>query len=159
MDMRRGLPFGKPKPRAKRKPKPLRRCRVRRSKAKAKARRLEVEVIAEVRPLVVERDGHCRLLSLTSPVYAVDAMLKRAFGPCSGPSEWNHYGENRRSNTRGKSAEERHTTAGTMMNCERHHDDIDEHRIDVEDLTERGADGRLRFTHRASGLSYEEPVE
>jgi hypothetical protein len=85
-----------------------------------------------VRAEVAVRDGHCRL------------MWTDAFGPCQGPSTWNHFNDSRRSHTRGLPPEQRHTTAGTMMNCRKHHAHIDENEIAVEEGPE-GANGDLTF--------------
>jgi hypothetical protein len=112
-------------------PKPARGSRKR---AKAKLAREETKVKRKVRAEVAERDGPCRFIG-----------LQHLFGPCEGPSTWQHYGEKRRSKTRGLPPEERHTVSGTMMQCRRHHARVDENEIKVEHMDERGANGNLRF--------------
>lgn len=102
---------------------------------KAARRRNERAVIEGVRAKCVDRDGYCRL-----------ALAKHLLGPCDGPSEWMHLGENRRFRTVGQEPERRHTTSGTMMGCHRHHYAYDKtHLYVVVPLTEAGADGTLRI--------------
>jgi hypothetical protein len=95
------------------------------AKYRAKRRRAEAPVAKKVREKCVERDGHCRLAPL---------------GGCEGPSEWSHIGANKRARTRGMKPERRHTTAGSMMLCRKHHGLYDSGIINVS-TTEAGADG------------------
>lgn len=111
----------------------------------------EAAVIARVRPIVMERDGHCR----------VAKNLLSGLGPCEGRSEWAHLNRSRRCHTRGMAPDERHTTAGSVALCARHHRLFDGQflsartpRLFIEELSDRGADGPLRFTH--GERSYEE---
>lgn len=111
----------------------------------------ESQVIAIVRPQVVERDGFCRL----------GKNLLAAMGPCSGPSEWAHLGDSRRNNTKHLPAEERHTVAGSIMLCRGHHRQYDGHilgaraeRLWIEELTPDRANGALAFTR--DGRRFEE---
>lgn len=113
-----------------------------RARRKAREARAEAKVKKAVRPVVAARDGHCRLLGVL------------LFAPCEGPSEWNHL--ERRALTRGKAPEERHSTANSCMNCKRHHEAIDQHRIGFEYATPAGADGLMRFTLAATGQVHEE---
>jgi hypothetical protein len=102
-----------------------------RKRAKARKKRVEANYAASIRAEVVSRDGHCRLLGTP-------------FGACQGRSTWNHW--RRRSQTRGMSPEDRHTTMWTFMACREHHRQVDEHEITVEALNDvAGADWRLRF--------------
>ena len=113
---------------------------------KNKRRRDEKKVIIEVRPQVEDRDGYCRLAGVS------------ALGPCDGASQWAHFGSNRRFATRGKPAVERHTKPGSLMLCDKHHDDYDgaigRSRMKIDALTEELCDGPLRFER--AGLVYVE---
>lgn len=111
-------------------PKPVKRATV-----KARATRHARAVVTDVRAAVVERDGMCR----------VPARL----GPCQGVLEWAHMPDFRRSKTLGQPAEARHTSEGSFMCCTRHHAMLDQHQLTVTALTDRGADGTLRFEVRA----------
>jgi flagellar biosynthesis GTPase FlhF len=113
-----------------------------RKTTKARRRRQEAAVIACERAKCVARDGYCRLLGTT------------LFGACRGPSEWAHWGDWKRWKTRGMDPEERHRSDRSIMLCDRHHDMYDAHALAIEALTERGTDGRLRFTSDAG--TYEE---
>lgn len=106
-------------------PKPELRARV-----KSRKRRRETAIKDYVRAKVADRDGHCRLVGAP-------------FGPCAGESEWNHL--ERRSATLGMDPERRHRSDRSVMNCARHHGMVDQHEIGWEYLTERGADGPMRF--------------
>lgn len=112
------------------KPEPLKR-------AKARRKRQEAKVVKSVRAQVEARDGLCRLYR--------DAYLQRRFlaaGMCEGASEWAHLGDMRRFKTRGKAPELRHTTAGSLMLCTKHHQDYDQGRMVIEG---HDANGVLRF--------------
>ena len=111
-----------------------------RRRAKARAKRAEDEVKRRNRALVEARDGYCRLLH------------RRQFGPCEGRSEWNHL--KKRSLTVNQDPEIRHSTRTSVMNCERHHDMVDDHVIKFEYLTTEGADGPMRF--RQGDVVFEE---
>ena len=111
---------------------------------KGRKTRAAAKVVTSVRAQCVERDGYCRM----SRWYSIDGEDNYARGVdtfCSGPSEWAHVGEHTRAKTRGMAPERRHTTAGSLMLCRRHHHDLDAHRITVDALTAAGADGPLRF--------------
>lgn len=113
------------------KPEPLKRVRARR-------RRREAQQVKSVREQCVERDGRCRWALPGSPL-----------GRCDGPSEWAHLGDKKRFKTRGQDPEERHTTGGSAIMCKAHHDAYDgrvKPRLEVEPLTDAGADGPLRGT-------------
>lgn len=115
-------------------PKPEKRATTKRRKD-----RKEAAVASAVRATVSERDGFCRLFTYDSSVYQM-------FGSCQGLSQWAHLGDARRFKTRGMEPTLRHTSSGSLMFCARHHQDYDAHRMQVEALTDRGADGPLRFT-------------
>ena len=118
-----------------------------RKQVKAKARRTEAAVKKAVRAACVERDGRCRVNSCRlTGAYMAD-----------GVSEWAHLHVKRRSKTRGLPPEERHTTAGSLILRREFHDAYDGRtrpRLIIEPLTDRGADGPLKFTY--GGRSYEE---
>ena len=119
-----------------------------RSTSKARKKRKAAAVIQTVREQCVDRDGYCRLSGVAR------------FAPCDGPSEWMHLGDHRRSNTRGMDPEERHRRDKSLMGCRRHHGLYDGRqlvngqRLQIDEITDRGADGPLRFT--LDGHVYEE---
>lgn len=108
----------------------------------------ERTVIGSTREECVGRDGYCRLAGVAR------------LGPCFGPSEWMHLGDYRRSLTRGQDPTERHRRDKSLMGCRRHHalydgrDYVNGSRLTITELTERGADGPLRF--ELDGQVYEE---
>jgi hypothetical protein len=105
---------------------------------KGRKRRAEAKQVKTVRPLCVERDGHCRVRR------DVGVML----GGCEGPSEWAHLNEKQRWKTRKMDAEERHTTGGSLMACKKHHDQIDNRRkprLYADACGPKGADGPLHW--------------
>lgn len=115
-----------------------------RKAAKGKAKRAEKKQVQAVRPQCVARDGHCRLATLAL------GDMAGLNGPhvCQGPSEWAHMGGKRRARTRGQAPEQRHGTPITLMLCKRAHDQYDGRarpRLEIEQLTPRGADGPLMF--------------
>lgn len=102
----------------------------------------ERAVIARVRPIVMARDGPCR----------VGRNLLSGLGPCEGVPEWAHLNRWRRCHTRGMAPEERHCTMGSVALCSRHHRLFDGNilgvtaqRLYIFELTDRGADGPLAF--------------
>lgn len=115
---------------------------------KARAKRAESALVPLVREQCVDRDGYCRLAGVAR------------FGPCSGPSQWAHHHEKSRAKTRNMAPEERHDRRWTFMMCQGHHEDglyaYDLNRMDIEMLTERGADGPMQFTARETGVVYVE---
>jgi hypothetical protein len=119
-------------------PKPTPRKRV-----NAKAKRVESTHAQQVRALVVERDGSCRL---------ADPALWLIFGACSGESEFAHMPERRRSKTRGMDPKIRHDKAHTLMLCTKHHAMADRRGprpwMQVQPASSRGAEGRLAFQIR-----------
>lgn len=56
-----------------------------------------------------------------------------------------HLPPQRRSQTRKRPPEERHTTTHTMRLCLSHHEHEERHRLQITPLTERGADGCCQF--------------
>lgn len=110
-------------------------------RARRARRRSETAVIQEVRPQVVLRDGYCRVRK-----YGLEPVL----GPCRGESQWAHLERYRKCHTRGMDAEERHTTHGTAMFCDGHHDAYDAHEFSVlsADWTV-GANAALTYVTKA----------
>ena len=118
------------------KPEPMARVRARRKRAEKKVKDV-------TRAEVARRDGYCRF---TDAPDEFDAVV----GPCEGKSERNHL--RKQSLTRNQDAEVRHSPATSIMNCKRHHDMVDQHKIQHEALTAAGAKGPMRFT--SGGVSY-----
>jgi len=114
-------------------------------RVKDRAKRAEQKVEQFVRAQCVLRDGDCRVGSILNRLFVL------TFCRCGGESEWAHLEDKRRFKTRGQDPEVRHTTAGSLMLCTEHHQDYDQHRLEIEPLTEAGADGRLRIVR--NGLS------
>ncbi len=106
---------------------------------KRRRQRKDLDVEMKVRGDVMTRDGVCRL------AFVVGEFRFR-IGRCEGVSEFAHLGEFRRFKTRGMLPEERHNTPGTMSLCTKHHRLYDAHTMNIEALTEDGADGAMRFT-------------
>lgn len=118
-------------------PKPEPRARV-----KARRKRQEARVKEQVRHDVFVRESfRCRISDTW-----LDTWLVGAFGDCDGPLEWAHLGDHRRFKTRGMPPEKRHTTAGSLCMCKRHHGMYDRHQLKIEPMTSRGADGPMTFT-------------
>lgn len=116
-------------------PKPEPRARV-----KGRAQRQARTVVNSVRSQCVARDGSCRIGQATQRF--------QQFGACDGASQWAHLGDSKRFKTRGQAPEIRHTTAGSLMLCARHHDGYDgrqPQRITIVAQTDRGADGPLTY--------------
>ncbi len=101
-----------------------------RKRMKARAKRTEAAIIRAVRAACVARDGYCRASDL---------------GGCYGPSEWAHAPWWTRAKTRGMKPELRHTTAGSMMLCQKHHADVDGHRLMAAPGDERWCDSLVYF--------------
>lgn len=97
-----------------------------RSTTKGRKDRTEAQIKKDVRAIVVDRDAGCRLSWLS---------------PCSGLLQWSHLEGHRRGRTRGMSPEQRHTTAGTAMLCDGHHDEYDANKFRIIFETDKGADG------------------
>ena len=122
-------------------PKPLRGSAKR---EKARARRQEAAHAKIVRAACVVRDGYCLIASRLPRAVAV------LLGPCEGPSEWAHVGEDRRCHTRGMEPEQRHTTAGSGMLCHGHHVAYDAHKFAIETWSVLGMDGPFDVIRRAA---------
>ena len=113
-------------------------------KAKARARRQEAAHARKVRAACVLRDGYCLIASRLPRSIAV------LLGRCEGPSEWAHVGDKRRCHTRGMEPQERHTTAGSGMLCQKHHQRAyDLHQFDFL-LGAEGMDGAVAVIRRAA---------
>jgi hypothetical protein len=109
-----------------------------RQKAKDRDDRREAQIVKQVRRHDVDRDGYCR-------VQSEDPDLLTIVGPCAGLSEWAHLEDQRRGRTMGQPPEQRHTSGGTAMLCNRHHTAYDAFKWAIEHLTTRGADGPIRI--------------
>jgi hypothetical protein len=112
---------------------------------RAKRRRAEGPVKKAVRAECVERDGWCVIKRSGFPtdVFAPDVDVT-----CAGQSEWAHMHSRRRSQTRNQAPGVRHDTKHSFMACKRHHDQYDGRqspRLFVTALTDKGADGPLKF--------------
>ncbi len=110
-----------------------------RSTVNRQAEKAEKAVIKTVRAACVLRDGYCRAQKFADTSWSAPLVV----GPCSGPSEWAHLLT--RAQTRNMAPEVRHQTAWSMMLCRQHHHDLDAHKINVECLGDRGADGEVVF--------------
>lgn len=77
---------------------------------------MESKTQQAVRAAVVSRDGYCRYYKAQD----WDTIVE-----CDGPSEWAHLGDKKRARTRNMAPEVRHTTAGSLMLCRRHHQQYD----------------------------------
>ena len=100
-----------------------------------------------VRAKCVDRDGACRFAEATIEL-----------GSCEGRSEWMHLEEKKRARTRGMKPEFRHTTAGSMMGCTRHHAEYDAGKLRLA-LGERGADGPIRVDNGIEIVILRVPME
>lgn len=124
---------------------------VKRSTERGREDRAEAAVIKVVRPQVVVRDGHCRLLGMPK------RLREMLFGACDGPSEWSHYNEtHRRSKTMGQPPEQRHTVEHSLMLCHKHSQMYDQNRMRIKELTERGCNGPIRVWIEGRGVWEEE---
>lgn len=133
------------KPKSRRKPKGPTARRI------AKRRRAEWPVAKAVRAACVERDGFCRVGSLGSGMddqFSAGMFVPALADGCDGRSEWAHLGEMKRAKTRGMKPDARHTTAGSLMLCTKHHDRYDGRqrpRMAIHELNPIGANGALHF--------------
>lgn len=118
------------------KPEPYKRVKDRR-------KRSETAVKTEQRALCVVRDGSCRFGSRAA---------RKVLGDCSGASSWNHL--LRRGQTVNQAAAVRHSAATSCIQCREHHRQVDEHEVTFEYLTDRQANGPMRWTK--DGQVYEE---
>ncbi len=107
-----------------------------RQRTQGRKKRTEAAVKRDVRALVAERDPSCR----------TEGMFPRH---CAGRLEWAHLRPRTRAQTRGMSAEERHTTAYTAMLCESCHDLYDASVFDIVFLTDEAADGPIEVARRS----------
>lgn len=71
-----------------------------------------------------------------------------------GYDTWAHMAGKRRSQTRNMAPTDRHCSQYSMRLCQGHHTHEEAHRLLIEPLTDRGADGPCRFTFQ--GRSWEE---
>lgn len=120
-----------------------------RVKARMRTKRQAAKVVQHVRAQCVERDGDCRIGEWEHNPHDLhdDALTgdgQRAI-VCDGRSEWAHLGAQKRFKTRGQPATTRHTTAGSLMLCQRHHRDYDAGRLEIVGAD---ANGVLDFRYR-----------
>jgi hypothetical protein len=99
-----------------------------RRRVKAREQRQAAKVVKSVRAQCVDRDGYCRIYQHR---WIQGFGSTPRLGACEGASEWAHLGEKKRFKTRGQAPEIRHTTAGSLMLCAKHHDDYDEGRLRI----------------------------
>ena len=120
-----------------------------RAKQRRRERRVEAKALEVARAEAHDRDGYCRLYVLDA---GWRAELQRMFGACNGPSEFAHLGDSRRFRTRGQDPEVRHSASGGIMLCAGHHRTgvyaYDRHTLRIDELTDRRANGPLRFLTR-----------
>lgn len=104
------------------------------ARLRARKRAKDQRYAAKIRPIVERRDGYCR--------YFKDwPDFDRQ--PCEGNSEWAHFGDKKRFKTRGMAPEKRHTTAGSLMLCSKHHREYDAGKLRIVALSAKGCDGGL----------------
>lgn len=112
----------------------------------AKSRHAETKAMRAAYEGASDRDGYCRLYVLDA---AERVRVWSMFGNCFGRSEFAHIGDTRRFKTRGMAPERRHCREGGIMLCAGHHRvgacAYDLNRMSIEELTDRRADGPLRF--------------
>jgi len=113
-----------------------------RKQLKGRRDRAEARVKKAVRAHCVERDGHCRVMAMSCVADRFETLF---IGACEGPSQWAHFGTQRRAHTRGQVPDIRHTTAGTLMLCEKHHGEYDCRTLVIAALSKQGCDGPLKF--------------
>lgn len=119
-----------------------------RRQLKARQDRQAAQITKRVRADCVLRDGHCRMTAGHDDVFVGVTTLMSM--PCEGPSEWAHFGDKRRSRTRGQAPQIRHTTEGSLMLCQVMHLAYDSGHLRITALTRKGCDGRLKFAWRTS---------
>lgn len=117
------------------------------AKRERQERQREIAIIAVNRATVARRDGRCRLGTRAA---------RLVFDACAGRAEWNHLTKRSKSDRDGATLEEKHATGITMMACSGHHQAIDQHRISFEYLTDRRADGQMKWKNEKTGATYEE---
>ncbi len=107
---------------------------------KAKKDRAEAKQIRRIRERCVERDGVCRCTA-----YQTDRK-QGTWVICEGLSEWAHFGDRKRAQTRNMPPTYRHSTAASLMLCTRHHKLYDAGLLKIRAFTDAGCDGPLEFT-------------
>ena len=128
-----GPMFKNPRARKAKAQKPIKRTPIKSTKKTASRRRDEAKVIKVVRAADVIRDGYCR------------RRRDDSMHTCLGASEWCHLRPFTRAQTKRMAPEIRHQTAYTMMLCTETHFDYDHGALQIECLTDRGANGDVRF--------------
>ena len=93
-------------------------------------------MIQVVRQACVDRDGYSRMVS--RGIYFAGLVN-------GGPTQWCHMRPYTRAQTRKMAPERRHSTKWTLMLTALEHSALDASRLEIEALTDRGADGPLRY--------------
>lgn len=106
---------------------------------KGRKDRAEAKVEKAVRAQCVDRDGYCRIQK--DVAWPVDGQRYT----CDGESQWAHMHARRRSQTRGRDPEVRHSSRYSFMACAFHHSEYDAHRLIITARTRKGADGPLKY--------------
>ena len=110
-------------------------------KKKGAKARADKKVADRVRLEVFDRDGGCRFPhGLPSTALQVSQLAV-----CEGPLEWAHLPDWRRSRTVNQDPEDRHTTAGSMVLCRRHHEMLDQGQLDIRPTATFGADSVIEW--------------
>ena len=111
--------------------------------------RREAAAVKSVRAQCMDRElSRCRF-EVTPATWGYDVFSPGMWLECEGPLEWAHAPWWTRAKTRGMAPEVRHTTADSLIVCQRHHDQIDGRRrprIGMAKTSTAGCDGRLIFT-------------
>jgi hypothetical protein len=110
-----------------------------RKRVKARKQRHAAKVVKSIRHQCVLRDGSCRLKWQRDDWTDMPSCALA----CSGAPEWAHLGDKKRFKTRGQAPEIRHTTAGSLMLCKKHHQEYDSGRMAID-----GDDANLPLTFR-----------
>jgi hypothetical protein len=92
------------------------------ARLRARKARKDRLVADRIRELVSARDGYCR--------YGKD-VHPSGRDACEGVSEWAHFDGFKRFKTRGRAPEDRHTMAGSLMLCTRHHAQYDQGKLGI----------------------------
>ena len=105
-------------------------------RTRAQRKRADDRYAEQVRQLVIARDHGCRVRWDRVP----------GMGWCDGPLQVAHLRGKRRSHTLNEAPAQRHSTAWEVLLCQRHHRMEEAGDLTHEYLTDRGADGRMKWT-------------
>lgn len=102
------------------------------ARRRASKRRRDLAAQRAVVDQLKARDGVCRLFGLFS------------VGQCYGFTSPHHLGAKKRAFTRGMAPDERHSPAWECLLCERHHEMVERHLLELDYVdTVAGANGKL----------------